>query len=456
MIEIKENDSQILVEYEGDEGMIFIWVDKDKINNYEIQDKKLLGKLTILQKVATFLVIASFNLSNKTSASQKFKESINKNAPVELRIVEYKPFTGALITVPEKPSESALKQKNILLLENGKKNLVVTTKPQRGPVGSGIILQKSNLAKNNVVELQKSLLPQRIRKPNVNQTRNLKLRGGMTKFNSLLNWSIEKGELIILKPEKLDLKTKVILLTNPAVWVGILVVIYRDMLTKVQQLIHQKKVTPTIMQFIKKNPLKLIISGIVMINTKPLFGLITSQASRQQLISEINTLVDNIYLKIWGTPAVCDTTDFSKKIKMLEEELALFKYKAENRLKLLSLKNVELNLQQKEISETRLNAQEMMRKCKEMLDNITLSKVPERIGKPEYFAGPEPVVIDKKEPSVINKKEPLEAGKIVKDTTAGPTEKKVREPKPELNNREPGRSSILREAAEKQKQKEKT
>ena len=56
---------------------------------------------------------------------------------------------------------------------------------------------------------------------------------------------------------------------------------------------------------------------------------------------------------------------------------------------------------------------------------------------------------------MIDKKEPLEAGKIVKDTTAGPTEKKVREPKPELNNREPGRSSILREAAEKQKQKKK-
>lgn len=447
MMKINKNDSQILLEYDGDEGMIFIWVDKDKIQEYTIQDKKFLGKVAILEKVATFLVIASFNLTNKTSASQKFKESVSKNAPVELRIVEYKPFTGALIKVPEKPSERALTQENVLLLKNGKNNLVVTTKPQRGPVGSGIILQKSNLAKNNVVELQKSLLPQRLLKPRVNPRANLKLRGGMTRINNLVNWAIEKGELIVLKPEKLDLKTKVILLTNPAVWVGILIVLYRDILTKIQQLVQQKKVLPTIMQFIKKNPLKLIISGIVMINTKPLFGLITSQASRQQLISEINTLVDNVYLKIWGTPAVCDTTDFSEKIKMLEEELALFKYKAENRLKLLSLKNVELNLQQREISETRLNAQEMMRKCKEMLDNITLSKVPERIGKPEYFAGPEPIVIDKKEP--------LEAGKIVKDTTAGPTEKKVREPKPELNNREPGRSSILREAAEKQKQKKK-
>lgn len=38
-MKIKENDSQILLEYDGDEGMIFIWVDKDKIHEYEIHDK---------------------------------------------------------------------------------------------------------------------------------------------------------------------------------------------------------------------------------------------------------------------------------------------------------------------------------------------------------------------------------------------------------------------------------
>lgn len=135
-------------------------------------------------------------MANKTSASQKFKESVSKNAPVELRIVEYKPFTGALIKVPEKPSEKAQKQENVLLIENGKNNLVVTTKPQRGPVGSGIILQKSNIAKNNVVELQKSLLPQRLLKPRVNPRANLKLRGGMTRINNLVNWAIEKGNLL--------------------------------------------------------------------------------------------------------------------------------------------------------------------------------------------------------------------------------------------------------------------
>ena len=402
--ETKETNKkvQVLMEFEGDEGLIFVWMDEEKAKHLEIQDRKLLRQICGVEKIAVFLIIAGFNFPNRASAAQKFKESSPQNSPVELRVVEYKPFPVTIVTSKENnifekviPEDKQL----IPFLENGKQNQIT---PQRRMVGEGIILQKSNLARNNYLEIKKELLiPQKVTRNFTKPPVTLKLRGGMT-VGTIIEWGIEKAEIILLETQKVDNLTKLLLLANPAVWVGMLIVSYRLAVSKIAKLASQKELLPTVLNFVKNNPLKLIITGIVLLNTRSLFGLVTSEVSRTELISEINRLIDNVNLKIWGTPKICDSTNFIEKIKLLEKELQLFKYKAENRLKIISLKNSEIEMQKKEILEVRVDSRERILKIKDKMEKILKdSRLPENYeSKAKEFEGP---LIETNESSVEDK-----------------------------------------------------
>ena len=268
--ETKETNKkvQVLMEFEGDEGLIFVWMDEEKAKHLEIQDRKLLRQICGVEKIAVFLIIAGFNFPNKASAAQKFKESSPQNSPVELRVVEYKPFPVTIVTSKENnifekviPEDKQL----IPFLENGKQNQIT---PQRRMVGEGIILQKSNLARNNYLEIKKELLiPQKVTRNFTKPPVTLKLRGGMT-VGTIIEWGIEKAEIILLETQKVDNLTKLLLLANPAVWVGMLIVSYRLAVSKIAKLASQKELLPTVLNFVKNNPLKLTLTRLCLVGNR--------------------------------------------------------------------------------------------------------------------------------------------------------------------------------------------
>lgn len=430
----KTEQNQILVEYQGDEGMIFMWVNQETFQKFEVQDRKFLSKLPGTKKFALLILIIAFNFPSRVAA-----ESKGQNSPMELQIVPYKKQSDVKI-VPYRPHVMTVailtvlksNEKNSLRLNGNQKDLRINYfKPQ--PLMIEDVVKRNTLAQNNYIELKKELLlPQTFRRSGMQPPVTLKLRGGVTNINSITNWGIKKAEIILLGTEKIDVQTKIILLTNPAVWLGMSIVSYRLSVDNLKLLINKKQVLPTFVDFVKKNPAKLILSTIVLANTRSLFRLVTSQASRTELISGINRLVDDLTLKIWGTPQICDSTNFVEKIKILETELNLFRYKAENRLKVIALKNAEIELQKKEILEVRIESQERVTKIKDKMEKILKdSRLPENYeSKVKDFTNP-----------LLNSNEPSGAGKIHQPKK----EKQIAKTKTKLNNKEPGRSTILKE-----------